>query len=258
MPAAISQSACPSECSDVDSMEPLAEPAAKRARTEVLEVKPFQQADVDKFSLKTGKSKNSNYTYYIPLVDNASILLNLTPERECWLDAPFGFDTSCKFEVPSFLGGKAPEREGTTEGLNLRLNLQTAQADFLRKLDGAAQKAFADVAAAAWNPLVTEDAFRSAPVCKVQVALKGSNLTKLTIVQDGKVTRGAGWEFLEKFLMDSNNCRRAEIKVAIKVQKLYNVAKKAGMKLEATQMCIRIAGKPMEEDVFADDAALLA
>ena len=46
--------------------------------------------------------------------------------------------------------------------------------------------------------------------------------------------------------------------VAIKVQKLYNVAKKAGMKLEAAQMCIRIAGKPIEEDVFADDAALLA
>ena len=42
------------------------------------------------------------------------------------------------------------------------------------------------------------------------------------------------------------------------MQKLYNVAKKAGMKLEATQMCIRIAGKPVEEDVFADDAALLA
>lgn len=258
MPAAISQSACPSECSDVDAMEPVAQPAAKRARTEVKEVKPFQQMDLDKFTLKTGKSKNGNYTYYIPLVDCASTLFNLTPEPQCWLDTPFGFDTSCKFEVPSFLGGKAPEREGATEGLSLRLNLQPEQAEFLRKLDGAAQKAFADVAVASWNPLVTEDAFRSAPVCKVMVALKGSSLTKLAIVHDGKVSRGAGWEFLEKFLMDSNNCRQAEIKVVVKAQKLYNVAKKAGMKLEATQICIRIAGKPIEEDVFADDAALLA
>ena len=257
MPAAISQSACPSECSDA-AMEQIAEPVAKRTRVEVKEVKPFQEMDLDKFTLKTGKSKNGNYTYYIPLVDCASVLVNLTPERECWVDAPFGFDTSCKFEVPSFLGGKAPEKEGAIEGFNLRLNLQAEQAEFLRKLDGAAQKAFADVATATWNPLVTEDAFRNVPVCKVMVALKGSNLTKLAIVHDGKVTRGAGWDFLEKFLMDSNNCRQAEIKVAVEVQKLYNVAKKAGMKLEATQMCIRIAGKPVEEDVFADDAALLA
>jgi hypothetical protein len=42
------------------------------------------------------------------------------------------------------------------------------------------------------------------------------------------------------------------------VQKVYNVAKKAGMKLEATQMCLRLLGKPVEEDVFADHAALLA
>ena len=77
-------------------------------------------------------------------------------------------------------------------------------------------------------------------------------------MHDGKVTRGEGWDFLEKFLMDSNNCRRAEIKLAVKAQKLYNVAKKAGMKLEATQMCIRIASKPVDEDVFADDEALLA
>ena len=174
MPAAISQSACPSECSDVDAMElVVTEPAAKRTRVEVKEVKPFQEMDLDKFTLKTGKSKNGNYTYYIPLVDCASVLVNLTPERECWLDAPFGFDTSCKFEVPSFLGGKAPEKEGATEGLNLRLNLQTEQAEFLRKLDGAAQKAFAEVASSTWNPLVSEDAVRNSPVCKVMVVLKG-------------------------------------------------------------------------------------
>ena len=44
----------------------------------------------------------------------------------------------------------------------------------------------------------------------------------------------------------------------IKPQSIYNVAKKAGMKLDATQMVIRLAAKPVEEDVFADDAALLS
>jgi hypothetical protein len=239
-------------------MEPVvAEPAAKRARIEVKPV-PFNQLDLDKFSLKTNVSKKDGKTYYNTLVDGSGILVNLTPEKQSWLDTPFGFDTSCKFEVPSFLGGEAPKKDGATEGLSLRLNLQPEQADFLRKLDAAAQKAFADIATATWNPLITEDAFRNTTACKVLVALRGANLTKLTIVHDGQVTCGCGWDFLEKFLMDSNNCRQAEVKLTIKVQKVYNVAKKAGMKLEATQMCLRLLGKPVEEDVFADHAALLA
>ena len=48
-----------------------------------------------------------------------------------------------------------------------------------------------------------------------------------------------------------------EVKVAVRVKKLWNVAKKAGLSLEATQMVLRI-DKPMEEEVFGNDAELLA
>ena len=250
MPAAISQQSRLSELFAVDAMEP----ATKRAR---VEVKPFQQLDLDKFSLKVNLSKKDGKTYYNSLIDGASFLFNLTPEPTSWLDTPFGFDTSGKYEQPSFLGGNEPDVEGKTEGLSLRLNLQPEQAEFLSKLDGSAQKAFADVATATWAPLVSEDSFHNSPVCKVMVALKGANLTKLTIVHNGEVTCGAGWDFLKKFLVGCNDFRRAEVKLSVKVQKVYNVAKKAGMKLEATQMVLRI-NKPVEEDVFADHAALLA
>ena len=59
------------------------------------------------------------------------------------------------------------------------------------------------------------------------------------------------------FLACSGNCKRAEVKLTVKVKKLWNVAKKAGLSLEATQMVLRI-DKPEEEEAFGDDAELLA
>ena len=247
MSAAIFERACPSECSDADAMEP----AIKRAR---IEVKPFQEIDLGQFVLKNnGKGKNGQNTF--PLVAGEAIRFNLTPNG--WIETPFGFDTSCKYECPSFLGGVPPEKEGTPEGLSLRLNLQPEQAEFLSKLDEASQKAFAQVTDAAWNPMVARDDMRNLKSCKVKVILKGTDLTKLTIVQNGTVTRGEGWDFLQRFLVSSANCRRAEVKVTTRVKKLWNVAKKAGLSLEATQLVLRI-DKPVEEDAFGDDAELLA
>ena len=245
--AAISDQACHSECSDADAMQP----AAKRAR---IEVTPFQEIDLDKFALKNnGKGKNGHNTY--PLIASEPIRFNLTPAG--WFQAPFGFDISGKYELPSFLGGPAPEKAGTPEGLSLRLNLQTEQAEFLNKLDTVSQKAFADIVEAVWNPLVITDEVRKLDSCKVKVILKGADLTKLTIVKNGVVTRGEGWDFLMGFLIGSNNCSRAEVKLTARVKKLWNVAKKAGLSLEATQLVLRI-DKPIEEEAFPDDAELLA
>ena len=245
MSAAFSDQASHSEC---DAMEP----AAKRA---CIEVKPFNDVALGNFILKNrGKAKNGGLITF-PSIGGEPIRFNLTP---CgWLQAPFGFDISGKYEYPSFLGGPAPEKEGASEGLSLRLNLQPEQAEFLGKLDETAQKAFAELAEAAWNPLVVTDEERKISSSKLKVILKGADLTKLAIVRNGVVTRGEGWDFLMGFLMVSSNCRRAEVKVTVKVKKLWNAAKKAGLSLEATQIVLRI-DKPVEEDVFADDAALLA
>ena len=105
--------------------------------------------------------------------------------------------------------------------------------------------------------MVTTDEIRKLDSSKVKVILKGGDLTKLTIVRNGVVTRGEGWDFLMSFLITSYNCRMAEVKLTARVKKLWNVAKKAGLSLEATQLVLRI-DKPVEEDAFGDDAELLA
>ena len=236
MSAANSEQVCPSVSSD-EAMEP----ATKRAR---IEVKAFNQVDVSAFTLKNnGKStgvKGGLNTF--PLIANQPIRFNLTPSD--WLEAHFGFDLSGKYENLSFLGGTLPEKNAE-------------QAAFLWKLDGVAQSSFAELGDAAWHPLVTSDAEQKHDASKIKVVLKGADLTKIAIVMKGSVSRGEGWDFLMNFLTCSGNCKRAEVKLTVKVKKLWNVAKKAGLSLEATQMVLRI-DKPEEEEVFGDDAELLA
>ena len=120
-----------------------------------------------------------------------------------------------------------------------------------------AQKAFAEMTEATWNPLVIRSDERYLHSCKVKVVLKGDDLTKLTIVQNGVISRGEGWDFLHPFFKKNNNCRGAAVKLHTRVKKLWNVAKKAGLSLEATQMVLRL-DKAVEEDAYADDAELLA
>ena len=240
MSAAFSDQACHSECTDADAMQT----PAKRAR---IEVKTFKDLDLSKFTLKNnGKGKNGQNTY--PLVADEPIRFNLTPSG--WLQTPFGFDISGKYEYPSFLGGPEPDKVGSSEGLSLRLNLQPEQAEFLGKLDATSQKAFADIIQTDWSPLVITDDLRKLVSCKVKVVLKGADMTKLTIVKNSVVSRGEGWDF-------SNNCSRAEVKLTARVKKLWNMAKRAGLSLEATQIVLRI-DKAVEEEAFADDAELLA
>ena len=47
------------------------------------------------------------------------------------------------------------------------------------------------------------------------------------------------------------------MKLTARVKKLWHMAKKAGLSLEAIQIVPRI-DKPVEEEAFADDAELLA
>ena len=46
--------------------------------------------------------------------------------------------------------------------------------------------------------------------------------------------------------------------MSVRVKKLWNVAGKAGLGLEATQLVLRPSERPTEVDLFSDDAALLA
>ena len=90
---------------------------------------------------------------------------------------------------------------------------------------------------------------------KVAVVLAGDGLTKLAVVKDGAVKRGEGYDFLNGF---STTFARSEVKVVIKVKKLWCLAGKAGLSLEVTQLVLRPTGKPEEEDAFCNDNDLLA
>ena len=249
--ADISDQACQSECAE-EAMSSTGEPAAKRAR---IEIKSYTEIDLSEFALKDkGKGKNGHLAY--PLLGGETIRFNLSPSE--WLRTPFGFDVDSKFEKPSFLGGKEPEKANSSEGLSLRLDLADGQAEFLTELDKTAAEAFAKIVDAKWNPLVATNPLFKSSLCKVSVILKGSDLTKLAIVVDGKVHRGEGWEFLEPFVTRCNAFKWADVKITARVKKLWNVAGKAGLGLEATQLVLKPSERPTEEDAFGDDDELLA
>ena len=235
-----------------EAMSSTGEPAAKRAR---IEMKPYTEINLSEFTLKDkGKGKNGHMAY--PLLGGETIRFNLSPSE--WIRTPFGLDVDSKFEKPSFLGGKAPEKAGASEGLSLRLDLADGQATFMRELDKAAEEAFAKIVDAKWNAIVTSNPLYKSALCKVTVILEGADLTKLAIVVDEKVHCGEGWEFLEPFIKRCNAFKYADVKITAKVKKLWNVAGKAGLGLEATQIVFKPSERPIEEDAFADDAELLA
>ena len=241
-----------SHCDLEDAMA--VQPATKRARVEIV-VPAYSAVQLNEFTLKdNGKGENGHKAS--PLVAGTTIRFNLTPDG--WLKTPFGFDVDSKFEKPSFLGGKDPKRAGIPEGLNLRFNLQQAEIEFLQELDDAAKRAFAELAKATWNPMLSENALYNSTSVKATVVLKGDDLTEIAVVADNKVTRGEGWEFLKGFIDEGNTFKHADVKLTVRVTKLWHVGGKAGLKLQATQLVLRPSEKPREAAAFADDWALLA
>jgi len=220
-----------------------------------IEVKPVLELDLQLFSLKDkGKGKNGHNSY--PLIENEPIRFNLTDGD--WLRVPFGFDVNSKFEKPSFLGGKAPENANASEGLSLKVELPGDRARFMQNLDLKAATEFAKLAEAKWNPLLATNPLFNSTLMKVAVILKGSELTKIAIVADGKVHRGEGWEILEPLVSRCNAFKFADVKMTVRLKKLWHVAGKAGLGLEATQLVLRASERATEVDAFDNDDELLA
>jgi hypothetical protein len=114
------------------------------------------------------------------------------------------------------------------------------------------------IAEGKWNDIVTANPVFKTSMVKIGVVLKGRDLTKIAIVIDGKVERGEGWNFIEPFFKRCNGFRNADVKMSAKVRKLWNVAGKAGLGLEATHLVLRPTERPVEKDPFGDDTELLA
>ena len=215
-----------------------------------IEISSMQELDFQQFALKMGtKTKNGQTAY--PSIAGETIRVNLTPDE--WLHSPWGFDFTGRFETPSFLGGKSPERDGTPESLKITLTLDNKQAEFLQKLDDASRVAFAEInPAAKWTPLVKYESYMTT---KVAVVLKGDGLTKMAVVQENKVDRGEGYDFLSSF---KKTFAMSQVKLVIRVKKLWLVGGGAGLSLEATQLVLKDSRKPVEAVVFDNDQDLIA
>lgn len=229
--------------------------AAKKARTEVVN---FTDASVEKLKFKDiGKTKNGTPCVLV-LHDGFGATFNMTPSD--WLSTKYGFDLNCKFGKPSFLGGTAAEG-ATSEGLSMRISLNEETSAFLKEIDEKASEEYKKLTKAEWQPLVNTDSatmFGGSPTVKINVGLKGKELTKLTIVSNDKVDRGEGWEFLKEYLDRCNDFKNAEVKVCLRFKKIWHMAGKAGLKLHATRIVLRAAAAPEEVDPFGDDTELLA
>ena len=132
------------------------------------------------------------------VVVNGLTPFNPTPSG--WLLTRCGFDLNCKYGKPSFLGGQKSEK-AKSESLSTRIVLDTKTTAFLKNLDEKVSEEYKKIHDVPWQPLVSEDLlFNGGSSVKVQVALTGAPLTKLTAVDNEKVDRGEGWEFLQDYL----------------------------------------------------------
>lgn len=219
---------------------------AKRARSDV---RSFADISVDALKLKVNHTPQKEVMVKVPLGD-----FNLTPSG--WLSSKFGFDLNCKFGKPSFLGGAKPEKV-TSESLSMRITLDAETTTFFKELDEKVSTEYLMVQKdAQWQSMVTDDLlFNTGSTIKVHVVLTGGPLTKLTVVTNGTVDRGEGWEFLKDYLDKKVNFYNTEVKVCLRPRSVWHKDGKAGLSLEATRLVLR---PQVEVDPFGDDAELLA
>jgi hypothetical protein len=222
--------------------------AAKRARVEA--APSFEDVDLEVVSLKEGvKVGDGLPILWLAVPGEPTFRFNLTPSG--FLPVIYGFDTSGKFEQPSFLTGKAAEK--TTEGLSVRIGVEGVQLAFLQKLDDKMRAAMVKIdSAAVWQPLVTPNELYKNHSVKVHVTLKGNSCASLKVFGE-EVLSGSGWNFLEPQLELHNRFRKADAKLVVRVSRVWRMGNKAGLSLEATQLALKPAEKMVDEDAFPDD-----
>lgn len=218
---------------------------AKRARTDV---RSFAEISVDELKLRCAHQTDKPVSVRVPLGD-----FNLTPSG--WLSSKFGFDLNPKYGKPSFLGGEKPEKS-TSESLSMRIALDAETSTFFKQLDEKVSREYLIVQKAEWQSIVYEDSlFNGGSSIKVHVILTGAPLTKLTVVANGKVDRGEGWEFLKDYLDKKVSFCNSEVKVCLRPRSVWYMDGKAGLSFDATRIVLRL---PVDVDPFGNDDELLA
>lgn len=214
----------------------------KRARTSI---PTFSEVELQALSLKnSGPNRKGDGVMVLPLLGNSKLTCDLTPAS--WLRVAFPFNLSGQYEQVSFLG-HLPTAD-KPEGLNLGIILDKDQASFLAAVDEKFSKEMASISKASWHPLLTENEKYKNTSVKVKVMLGKDAETQIKVIDAAKtVHEGCGWEFLKDHV-GTHNFRGAKVKVTLRLDALWNVAKRAGLRLVATHL---VLVQPEENQVLA-------
>ena len=223
----------------------------KRARTCI---PSYADVDLETLWLKnSGPNKKGDGVLTLPLLGNAKLTCDLTPES--WLRVAFPFNLSGEYEQVSFLGHIPPVDK--PEGLNLGIILDAPQVNFLRAVDEKFSKEMAAISKAAWHPLLSENEKYHNTSVKVKVMLGKDAETMIKVIApERNVHEGRGWSFLKEHV-GTHNFRGAKVKVSVRLDALWNVAKRAGLRLVATHLILVEPENGQVLDSWADNDALV-
>ena len=239
------------DCSEEEADMSNVPPPAKRAR---VSIPTFTDIDLDGLWLKnSGANKKGDGLLTLPLLGNNKLCCDLT--HDSWLRVAFPFNISGQYEQVSFLGHlPATDRP---EGLNLGIILDDAQVRFLKGMDAKLSKEMAAISKASWHPLLAENEKYKNTSVKVKVMLGQDAETMIKVIDhEKKVHEGRGWPFLKEH-MGTHNFRGAKVKVSIRLDALWNVAKRAGLRLVATHLVLIQPEGNQVLDSWDDNESLL-
>ena len=228
-----------------------AEPAKK------LPVLPFGEVDVAKLVAKdAGRDKDARQLISASY-EGLRLAVNLTPEKESWLQLPFGLQRNTKFAKEQDASGGEYE----TLPMDVQLDDETARA--LKDIDEAMKEQVLSILPSAlWHGSVRHsDGYPDRLHVKlVSKSSRPNDLTALHVRPFGKPSvKGAGDEFLKPLLETGRNFRNAKVKVAVLLQKIWVMKEKDKVSAGITWRAISvIADLPEQiqygyEDVFGDD-----
>ena len=235
--------------------------ANKRAREEVA-VSRFDAVDLEQFSLKD-RGENAKGDRAVPQVAGEPVSFNLTPSG--WLKSLYGFDLDCKYNRPSFLCQEETSTEEdkkkkpNVEGLYLRVHLEQKEAEFLQRLDAKCKIAYTGLVkdCSKWSDLVALGNMMCPCSVRIFVPLKANSntadLTEIAVVTNNTVARGEGWDFLEPY---HRNFRNADVKLTVRIKRVWHLDGGAGLTLEATQLALRVQERPRQAVAFTDEDLL--
>ena len=181
------------------------------------------------------------------LVDDDVPRINLTPTGS--LQVRYGFNLSGQYEKPRFL---VKDSESKANFLSIRIALDKDQLDFMNCFDYECRKHYvAEHPDIEWQPIVTYMERDNLHLIKVKVYFAGT-VTLMRVWDKEGPEIVCGWEHAKQLIEDNDCFYRADAKLVIKPQKVWNINGKAGISFVATQLGLRPAVVPPVIDVFAE------